>query len=431
MDDAGLRRRDIFGGLGTMLAAEWSGVSAAFAPPAPIRRPWPRDFLWGVATAAHQVEGNNLNSDCWLLETLPGTPFKERSGDALDHYHRFETDIALIASLGFGAYRFSIEWARIEPLPGQFSPAEIAHYGAVLDCCRRHGLKTVVTLHHFTSPLWFAADGGFENPAAAERFARYAERIALDLGDRIDWLCTFNEVNLHFGPKPDLMAAAAKATGSDHFACFLFDNAARSKPVLRQSHNAARAAIKAVRPNIPVGMTLAISDIQNPPGQVGLADVIRRALYDQWLTLARSDDFVGVQTYTREVWGKSGKLPIPDGIAETQIGQEFYPAALGGAVRYAAAMAKVPILVTENGVGIEDDAMRIRYIDGALESLHGCMTDGIDVRGYIHWSAIDNFEWLYGYGPKFGLVAVDRLTQKRTPKPSAHFLGHIARGYYG
>lgn len=426
-DDAGLRRREIVGGAGALFAAGLTGSPAALAKQAGGKVTLSADFLWGVATAAHQVEGGNVNNDCWLLETLPGTPFQERSGDALDHYHRFEADIALIASLGFDTYRFSIEWARIEPLPGQFSPAEIAHYAAVLDCCRRHRLKTVVTLHHFTSPRWFAAEGGFENPAAVEYFARYADRIARDLGDRIDWICTINEVNLHFGSKPDLMAAAAKASGSEHFGCFLFDNPVKSKPILRQCHSAARDAIKAVRPKTPVGMTLAISDIQNPAGQEGSADVIRRAMYDPWLKLAQKDDFVGVQTYTREIYGKRGKIAIPDGTLLTQIGQEYYPPALGGAVRYAAAVAKVPVLVTENGVGIEDDARRIDYIEGALESLRACIADGIDVRGYIHWSAMDNFEWLHGYEPKFGLIAVDRATQKRKPKPSAHYLGQIAR----
>lgn len=411
------------------VAATVPALAGARAAPSP--KAFPKDFLWGTATAAHQVEGNNVNNDWWLLENLPGTPLAAPSGDACDHYHLYAEDIALLAKLGFGAYRFSIEWARIEPAPGLYSHAELNHYRRVLETCRAHGLKTVVTLHHFTSPLWFAATGGFEDQAAIKRFADYAGQVADHCGDLIDYLCTFNEANLSFGDfipgAAALSAKAAQAVNSDHFASFLFDDVAVSKPIVRAAHRAAREAIKARRPRLPVGLTLAMSDVQDAPGAKGAAAAKRAALYDVWLHAARDDDFVGVQNYTRELYGPKGRVePAPDAL-RTQLGQEYYPAGLAGAVRYAAEQARVPILVTENGIGVEDDAIRVRYIGEALAGLKACIEDGVDVRGYVHWSAMDNFEWAFGYGPKFGLIAVDRATQKRLPKPSAYALGAIAR----
>jgi beta-glucosidase len=388
---------------------------------------FPRNFRWGSATAAHQVEGNNVKSDVWLFEGLQTSPFRERSGDACDSYHLYERDIELLAGLGLNTYRFGIEWARVEPEKNIFSPAILAHYGRMLDCCRRHGITTVVTLQHFTVPIWFAAMGGFENEEATAVFAAYAARVVQALGDRIDWICTINEANLSFGPAVEMRQAAAKAVGSENFSTFLFSDRAKSKPILREAHAAARRAIKSIKPTMPVGYTLAMDDIQDAPDAPGQGAKVRSEQYDVWLEAAREDDFVGVQTYTRTVVGANGRVPPAPGAPRTQVGQEYYPQALGGAVRYAARTARVPILVTENGIGIEDDRMRISYIDEALASLASVMDEGVDVRGYLHWSLLDNFEWTFGYGPKFGLVAVDRATQGRTPKPSALHYGRIAK----
>lgn len=413
-------RRDAIGLIGASAA---SVVTPAFGRPLSTNK----DFLWGAATSAYQVEGNNTSSDIWLLEALPNSPFREKSGDACDHYHLFDQDIALLAKLGLNSYRFGIEWARIEPEEGMFSVAALAHYGRMLDSCRRHGVTSVVTLHHFSSPRWFAAKGGFENSDAPMFFARYARRVIETFGEKIGWLCTINEANLSFGPGKRALAGAAAAINAPRFSTFLFSDESRSKPIVRECHAAARAEIKAVRPSLPVGYTLAMDDVQDAPGMEGNAAERRSEMFDVWLSQAKDDDFLGVQNYTRSVFGSRGRLPAPPGALLSQVGQEFYPGALGGAVRYAAATSGVPILVTENGIGIEDDAVRVRYIDEALHSLKAAIDDGVDVRGYIHWSLLDNFEWLFGYRPKFGLVAVDRNTQKRTVKPSAKHLGKIAR----
>lgn len=421
-------RRQILGSAAAMLAA---GVTQPAIGAAPTRRAFPKGFLWGTATAAHQVEGNNVNSDWWILENVPGTIVREPSGDACDHYNRYPQDIALIAGLGLGSYRFSIEWARVEPAPGLFSTVQLDHYRAMLAECRRRGLHTVVTLHHFTSPNWLCRQGGFENPETIAAFARYAERVIRHCGDLIDVVCTFNEANLNFADfmpadtlRPMLTAAAG---GAPRWRSYLFDRSSISKPIVQACHVKARAAIKAIRPDLPIGLTLAMSDIQDAPNAPGFGKAERSKRYDGWLTAAREDDFVGVQNYTRERYDAKGGVEPPAGAVRTQIGQEYYPAALAGAVRYAAEVSRRPIYVTENGIGIEDDRIRARYIQEALVGLQQCITTGVDVRGYWHWSALDNFEWTFGYGPKFGLVAVDRSTQRRTIKGSAGILSQIVR----
>src|SRR5438477_1459484 len=158
----------------------------------PTSKTFPAKFLWGAATAAHQVEGNNVNSDNWLMEYLPHSMYKEPSGDACDHYHLYEQDINMLADLGFNAYRFSIEWARIEPEKGYFSRAELDHYRRMLEACHRRGLTPLVTYSHFTLPRWFALQGAWENPESADLFARYCEKATAHLADLISYAATFN-----------------------------------------------------------------------------------------------------------------------------------------------------------------------------------------------------------------------------------------------
>jgi len=422
------RRRFVkAGGITGLGALARAGVAAVPAGT------FPRSFLWGAGTAAHQVEGNNVNNDLWLIEGLPEAGFAEPSGDAIDQYHRFANDIALLAKLGLNTYRFSVEWARIEPREGAFSVAELDHYRTVLRVCRAAGLKTVVTLHHFTSPLWLARRGGFTNLASVALFARYAARVVEHCGDLIDYVSTFNEANMSFTSYVPpavvgrMLDAARKASGSADFSCFLFDDVAVSKPIVRAAHAAARTAIKAKRPALPVGLTLAMDDVQDAPDAPGLGKAERSHRYDVWLEAVRGDDYLGVQNYTRVRIGAKGPIALPAGVPVTQLHQEVYPPSLGNVVRYAASVVRVPIIVTEHGIGTEDDGLRGRFIRESLAGLRACIADGIDVRGYCHWSAFDNYEWSFGYGPKFGLIAVDRTTQKRTPKPSAMLYGSIAR----
>ncbi len=401
---------------------------------------FPKGFLWGAATAAHQVEGNNVNSDLWVLEHMKPSMFAEPSGDACDFYHRYRDDIALAASLGLNAFRLSIEWARIEPEPGAYSIAELDHYRRVLAACHEHGLSPAVTFWHFTTPRWIAALGGWENPATADHFVRYAERAAKHLGDLIGTAATFNEPNLPlllkwlfaslpqnpFAHVADMMKAAAASIGAERFSSFVTSNGEVVRDIMVPAHHRALEAIKAGPGKYPVGVTIAMADEQ-AVGDGSRRDEKRASLYGAWLEAAAKSDYVGVQTYTRARVGKDGDLPPDAGAELTQMGYEFWPEALEQTIRYAAAQARVPVYVTENGVATDDDTRRVEYIRRALAGVQKCLADGIDVRGYFHWSLLDNFEWNAGYRPKFGLVAVDRQTFERTVKPSAHLLGSIAR----
>ena len=402
---------------------------------------FPQNFLWGVAGAAHQIEGNNLNSDAWLLEHLPNSPYSEPSGDACDHYHRYPEDIALIASLGFNTYRFSVEWSRIEPEEGVFSLAALEHYRRMLLCCHEYGLNPIVTYHHFTSPRWFAAKGGWEVRENANLFARYCDRVTAHLGDLIGMVCTLNEPNvglliqsMGFLPSDEeslitpYRLAAAQAVGSDTFSAFPQSiHQERARDTFLEAHQLAVQAIKSHGHNFPVGMTLALSDKQALPGGEAYRDRVRARLDDVFLDAAKADDFIGVQTYTRDIFDANGAVPLPEDAERTQMGYEFYPESLEGTIRYAAAYTGLPVVVTENGVSTLDDTRRVEYIHRALQSVHRCISDGITVQGYCYWSVFDNFEWSLGYMPKFGLIEVDRTTQVRTLKPSAIALGEIAR----
>jgi beta-glucosidase len=382
---------------------------------------FPEGFVWGTATAAHQVEGGNWNNDWWAWEHAPGTPCQESSGDACDHWHRWPQDVALVSDLGFGAYRFSLEWSRIEPEEGEWSRVALDHYRAMCEGCRERGIEPIVTFHHFTTPRWLAAKGGWTVPATADAFARFCERAATHLRGAMGRACTINEPNIvaTFGHLHGVFPPGKRDA----------DLRRRVNDVFVAAHRRGGAAIRGAAPGVPVGLTLAMSDYQAVDGGEAARDCERRDMEDVFLAATGGDDFVGVQTYTRIRVGPDGLRSPEPGVTLTQMGYEFWPEALEATIRRAWSVTggSVPVLVTENGIGTADDTDRIRFVRRALEGVLRCLDDGVDVRGYIHWSLLDNFEWAFGYGPTFGLVAVDRTTQARTPKPSAHWLGAIAR----
>lgn len=419
--------------------------SALLATPALARRAgtsastFPKGFLWGAATAGHQVEGNNTNSDQWVLENVQ-PPLGPPSGDADNSFELWRADLDLVKSLGLTAYRFSLEWPRIEPEPGLFSIAMLDHYKAMIDGCRARGLTPVVTFNHYTTPRWFAAQGGWTQAQAPTLFARFCARAARHLAGGIGYALTFNEPNIasmlpivlppaFFGLLRANLAAAARATGS---AKFVVANTVLPEDVpavtrnMLAGHKAARDAIKGVRPDLPVGISLALADDQ-AVGPNSLRDAKRAELYGVWLESAKGDDFLGVQNYERSVWNSAGKLPPPPGATLNFRGAEVYAPSLAGAVRYAHEATGKPILISEHGVGTDDDRIRSALIAGALPELKRAIDDGVPVLGYIHWSLLDNYEWGAGFDHGFGLAAVDRTTFKRTPKPSAAVLGAFAR----
>jgi beta-glucosidase len=392
---------------------------------------FPEGFLFGTATSAHQVEGGNVNSDWWEWEHAEGTPCVEPSGDACDFYHRYREDIALMAGLGFNAFRFSIEWARIEPEEGEFSHAALEHYRRVLAACQFHRITPIVTFHHYTLPRWLQAAGGFLDERYPRLFARYCENATAALGDLIAYACTINEPE-GLGEGGFLLGVNPPGRKGDVAAMW------RVVEHALEAHRLGAAAIRS-KAAIPVGVTLALPDLQYEDGaQPGETPVeLNSQVSDRFFELARHDEFIGVQTYTRNRFGPEGPRGphvewgkgLPAETEEiTQLGQEFYPQALGNTIRRAwKSTGGTPILVTESGIATTVDRKRVRFIEGALREVLACLGDGIEVRSYLYWTLLDNFEWSLGYAPRFGLVAADRRTFARVPKPSAYWLGGVAQ----
>ena len=382
---------------------------------------FPPGFLWGASTSAHQTEGNNTASDLWAIENQPDSPMPEPSGDACDSLHRWPEDLDLVAELGLNAYRFSIEWARVEPAPGLISLAMLRHYHRIITGCLDRSITPVVTLHHFTSPLWFHGAGGWTSPRAPELFGNYIRAVAPIL-DGVEWVCTINEPNM-----VAIMHTARNIPPSEQV---LMAGLPEPDPAvtsaLAQAHRTARHELSVVS-GVRTGWTVANQAVQAADGAEERADKWRQTREDQFLDVAAGDDFIGVQAYTRTVIGPDGPQAPDAQSRRTLTGWEFYPPALESAVRHAAArLAGVPILVTENGLATRHDPERIEYTRDALAGLSRAIDDGIDVRGYLHWSLLDNYEW-GSYQPTFGLVAVARDTFARTIKPSARWLGSVAR----
>lgn len=383
---------------------------------------FPDGFLWGAATAAHQIEGNNVNSNWWADEHAPGTKIVEPSLDAADSYHRYRDDIKLLADLGLNCYRFSIEWARIEPERGYVSRAELDHYRRMVETCHEFGLEPIVTLMHFTVPRWFHRDGFWRANDAAELFERYTEAALPVVSEGVRYVCTINEPNI----------AAMLAGGEDAanlVAYGLPDPDLAVADALLDAHQRSRAVLSQVS-GIQSGWTVATQAFQavDEPGAEETLRAYGHKRDDWYLEAVRGDDFVGVQAYTRTMIGPEGPRPVEAGVETTLTGWEFYPPAAELGIRSAWELAdQIPVMVTENGIATDDDARRIAYTQGALAGIHSAIDDGINVIGYQHWSALDNFEWASGYRPTFGLIAWDRETFARTPKPSAHWYGNIAR----
>ena len=424
-------------------AALWASMADLVFPPG---------FLWGAATAAHQVEGENTNSDWWDWEARPGTPCADRSGIACDHYRRYRDDIGLLAGVGLNAYRYSVEWARVEPVDGSFAQVELDHYRRMTDAVLEAGLTPMVTLNHFTLPRWVAQRGGWMAPDTPARFARYCDAVVRALADRVGWYCTINE--------PGIVALGGYL-GVLGFPPGTTDATSWEKAIagLVEGQRRSLVAVKGARPEARAGATHSMQAWEPDAGSRALVADLRRSSEDVFLEASADDDFVGVQTYTsvevrlglaaRTLLGlalrsrrlmrvaappvlrRQAKDPAAasaKGARVTQMGYAFAPEAVATTIRRVAEILPGrDIVVTEHGVATDDDEERIEFIERGLRAIHGTIRDGLPVRGYVHWSALDNFEWARGYGMRFGLIGVDRTTQARTVRPSARHLGAIAR----
>ena len=416
------------------------------------------DFLIGAATAAHQVEGNNRRSDYWIMEHVKHSDFAEPSGLACDHYNRYDEDIRLLAEAGCNAYRFGIEWARIEPEEGRFDQDEIVHYRRVLDCCQKHGIMPVVTLMHFSSPAWLIGAGGWGSREVAGYFSRYARYVAEQLGDRLSYICTINEANmgiqLHKVIK-DMMKAGKRGEGGVqvgqnsgldmksillgmleqgrafhtsplHINSFLKPRSEKTERFVMEAHMAAKKAIKEVLPEAKVGLTLSLFDYQPTKAGRDAAVKLWKEDFGWYLPYIREDDFLGVQNYSRKIVDENGAREPAEDAPLTQMGYEDYPRSIGNVLVRVARHFPGELMVTENGIATSDDDRRCAFIKEAVTSVMEAKERGVPVTGYFHWSLLDNFEWQAGFDKTFGLIAVDRTTQIRYPKNSLTVLGNLA-----
>ncbi len=376
---------------------------------------FPKDFLWGTATSAHQVEGNNTNSDWWKWETESVGKKKfpmELSGEACDSYNRFEEDFDLCKTANNNAIRISIEWARLEPVGGFFDNKAFDHYRKVLQAAKNKGLTTFVTLHHFTNPLWFSKKGGWANFASPTYFSRYAEKCAQKLGDLIDVFTTINE--------PQVYALEA------YFLGVWPPNRKNPFLALTVQLNFMRAHVQAYKKikgtvSKPVGIVKNIAWYKIVDGMNFFDRAASKVIYfmnsDFFLKpISGYLDYIGLNFYfsriiknfrlteSKEPFTDMGWSTDPEGLYKNLIHLKKY---------------NLPIYITENGVADSHDNIRTKYLKEMLKATGDALKDGVDVKGYFHWSLLDNFEWHWGYTQKFGLVEIDHKNNlKRIPRQS-------------
>jgi beta-glucosidase len=426
------------------------------ASPSPDRqgtpaRAFPAGFLWGSATAAHQVEGNNTNNDWWAAEQAGRVPYK--SGLACDQWSRYDADFALFAELGQTAHRLSIEWSRIEPRPGELDFAALAHYRRVLESLRAHGLEPIVTLHHFANPIWLAEQGGWTRREVVGRFARYARRVVREYKDLVKYWVTINE--------PGVYAGQGYLVGV--WPPNRLNDVRGFRAVLRHmamGHARAYHAMKAEQTDAKIGVAhhYRLFDPATPERRADrLLAALRNRLMNQAFGMAihqgrlipplgdgrvipwmqGTEDWVGVNYYTRQhdrfalraARMGFGVEILPE-VERNQLGWEIYAKGLERAILMAAPPGSGrEVMVTENGVPEPDDqdVVRPRYLVQHLAACHRAIQAGANLKGYVHWTGLDNFEWAEGFNPHFGLVHVDFETQERTPKPSAYLYRDIIR----
>ena len=400
-------------------------------------RTFPKGFLWGTATAAHQVEGDCRNCDWWEWEQQPGRIASgERSGIANDNYNRYREDFALLREMNQNAHRLSIEWSRIEPSEGVFDSKQIRHYRDVLGELREQAITPMVTLHHFTSPTWFARKGGWTSSDAHRAFIPFVARVADELGDLVDLWCTINE--------PSIYGAQGWVTGEfppgRHGDLVTQYRVTRN---LHRAHELAYAAIKKRRPDSMVGLShhKFLFLPASPHRRDRLAAASAQLVMDRWPVapgrlhriVEASSDFIGIAHYWAQMCAFDPRRPReqfmrrfnPPDAVPTDMGWSSNPAWMRQVLNELARYGK-PVYVTENGIATQDDSVRCRYLNEVLANVQGAIADGVDVRGYFHWTNTDNFEWARGYTVHFGLIAVDRKTLERTIRPSGRLYARIA-----
>lgn len=411
-------------------------------PPIEKAATWPKGFFWGASTSAHQVEGGNHNDWTewefahaeelansaaskfahWLpnweeIKAEATTPQNYISGAAADHYNLFEQDFDLMKELNMNAYRFSIEWSRIEPEFGKFDQREVDHYNKMLAALRDRGIEPFVTLWHWTIPTWFRDRGGWHNPDASRYFADFVSKIVSCCVDADYWI-TLNE--------PEIYARQ----------CYLAGDWPPQRRSLREyfmtvnslvkAHNYVAEAIRQIRPGARIG--IAQNTMYLEPDPPNIINKLAKIIPNWWLNhyfLNRIDhnlDFIGVNYYFRSRINFTPYVSRPThSRPQSDLGWQLYPEGLYHVLKDLKRFKK-PVFITEHGLADAKDSLREWYINQSLIQMQKALSEGVDLRGYFHWSLLDNFEWDKGFWPRFGLVEVDFETQKRTIRQSARKL---------
>ncbi|MEK7557020.1 MAG: family 1 glycosylhydrolase [Patescibacteria group bacterium] len=364
-----------------------------------------KKFLYGAGGSAYQTEGGNVHNDWWAWEKA--TPGMEHSSKATDHYHRFREDFALAKSLGHTAHRLSIEWSRIQPAPNTWNQREIAHYRDVLTELRRLGLKSFVTLHHFTNPIWVSQQGGWENPHTPILFAEYTDKIANELGDLVDFWITLNEpvVYLNQVGWKGAWPPVAEKSPTPASLWKRTTRVLRMRSMFAQAHKLAYKIIHQHFPQAQVGIANVFTTTTTP-----LRKWWWNTMFFQATTGAH--DFIGVNYYSpphnknpHNLRSDTGAPIYPEGLTEILLSLGSF---------------QLPIYVTENGLADSQDKLRANFIRSHLRAVEVAQAQGAHVLGYLHWSLLDNFEWDLGFTPRYGLVEVNYQTLERKPRPSAY-----------
>jgi beta-glucosidase len=421
---------------------------------------FPPDFRWGTATSAHQVEGNNTNNDWYAWEQGEGNiQGGQKSGSACDWWNRAEADLDLAASMGQNAHRLSVEWSRIEPSEGKWDDAALDRYRQMLRFMREHGIEPMVTLHHFTTPLWLAERGGWENPGIIPLFERFVIKATESLSQFCDLWVTINEPVLYAilgyvagGPRSEVHNQITYPPGRHDM-----DVALKVVEHIFLGHGAAYYAIHRVQPNARVGVTHNLQYIQplhsNSPFDRFVAGQRERLLNRSGLDavmrgrimrligsrrvreLADTSDFVGLDYYMRAVvtfdpsspgtlFSREVFLPGAE-ISDLNYG-EVYPEGLYHVLRWLRRYGK-PIYVTENGIPDADDDRRPAFLLTHLRQMWKAIHQNVPVMGYYHWSLVDNFEWAEGWNLRFGLIQVNPETQERKMRRSGELYSEICK----
>ena len=391
---------------------------------------FPEGFLWGASSASYQVEGGIDNTD-WAKAAEEGRVPK--AGLACDHYNRYEADFDLAQNLGHNAHRFSLEWARIEPEEGKFSADAVEHYRKVIQALRVRRIKPYITLWHFTLPLWFSESGGFEREDSPELFARYASFVTNTLGKDLEGISTMNEPNVYGsngwlrGAWPPFKRFAVSDFVSITNSGKTFESKAEKgwKPLflylrvmkhLAQSHNAAYDAIKKIDPSIDVSVVKHVIYFHanwNP------LNILKAWLANHYWThvfmrrVYKKCDSIGLNYYFHKKFGDNAHYE------KTDMDWDIYPEGIYGSLKLLCGYNR-PLFVSEAGIADEKDIYRAMYIERQVQAVWQAIQDGIDVRGHMYWSLLDNYEWALGFEKRFGLIEINYQTLERTIRPSAH-----------